>query len=100
MVQKYRAQILLEPEQHQALQKIAERDGRSISQVAREVIRLGLSAMEQEAEKRWAQRMQALEQLQRLRDEIREQHGVYQGNLVDEVRSERENQLDRTRKKG
>jgi heterodisulfide reductase subunit C len=94
MIQKYRAQILLEPEQHNTLQEIAHREGHSISEVAREVIRLGLQALEMDSENLWAKRMVALEELSQLRQEIQEERGTYQGNLVDEARDERKRQLD------
>lgn len=35
----YRAQILLEPEQHEALVEIARREGRSLSDVVRQMLR-------------------------------------------------------------
>jgi len=35
---KYRTQILFEPEQHEALKEIAEEQGRSVSDVVREVV--------------------------------------------------------------
>ncbi|GAB4581838.1 MAG: ribbon-helix-helix protein, CopG family [Anaerolineales bacterium] len=35
---KYRAQILLEPEQHQVLSEIAQQQGQSISHVVREIV--------------------------------------------------------------
>jgi len=38
----YRAQILLEPEQHQALVEIAHREQRSLSDVVREMLQLQL----------------------------------------------------------
>ncbi|HKP51093.1 MAG TPA: ribbon-helix-helix protein, CopG family [Chloroflexia bacterium] len=34
----YRTQILLEPEQHKALAELAKREGRSISDVVREIL--------------------------------------------------------------
>jgi hypothetical protein len=94
MGQKYRAQILLEPEQHQALQKIANKEGRSISEVAREIIRIGLEAAEREAEFSWRRRMEALEQLKRIREEVSREYGTLQGNPVEEARTERERQLE------
>jgi predicted DNA-binding protein len=36
--QKYRAQILLEPEQHKKLAEIAANEGRSVSDVVREAV--------------------------------------------------------------
>jgi hypothetical protein len=94
MSQKYRAQILLEPEQHQTLQEIAHREGQSISEVAREVIRLGLEVLEMDSESLWHKRLSALERLSQIRQEIQEERGIYQGNLVDEARAERQRQID------
>lgn len=96
MPQKYRAQILLEPEQHVALQKIAHRHGQSISEVAREVIRLGLQVIEEDENVLWRRRMEAVDKLGQLRRSIQEKHGVYQGNLVEEAREERDRQLSQT----
>ncbi len=81
----YRAQLLLEPQQHQALVEIAEREGRSISDVARQVIAAGLEVV-QNQEDVWAQRERALEGLR----QIREEQEVYHGNLIEEVRDERD----------
>ena len=94
MVHKYRTQILLETEQHQALQEIAHREGHSISEVAREVIRLGLQVLEQDSEVLWRNRMLALGQLNQIRQQIQEEKGIYQDNLVAEVRAEQQRQLD------
>lgn len=94
MAQKYRAQILLEPAQHQALQQIALREGQSISEVAREVIRLGLAAIENDEEARWHKRSLALEKLNLIRRQIQEEHGEYQGDWIAEARAERQHQID------
>jgi hypothetical protein len=94
MVQKYRAQILLEPEQHKTLQEIAHREGQSISEVAREVIRLGLQVLETDSEILWQKRMAALERLNQIRQKIQEDKGIYEGNLVDEARKDRQRQID------
>lgn len=93
MPQKYRAQILLEAEQHVALQEIAHRQGQSISEVARQVIRLGLEAIEKDENVLWRRRMLALEKLNQIRQSIQEKHGVYQGNLIEQARAERDHQL-------
>jgi heterodisulfide reductase subunit C len=94
MVQKYRAQILLEPEQHKILQEIAHREGQSISEVAREVIRLGLQVLETDSEIIWQKRMAALERLSQMRQKIQEEKGIYEGNLIDESRKDRQRQID------
>ncbi len=85
----YQAQILLEPAQHRALKEIARREDRSISEVAREAIRLGLKAFTQDQN---AQAL-ALDNLRELRKVIRERSGVYRGNLVSEIREDRTRQI-------
>jgi hypothetical protein len=90
----YRAQILLEPKQHDHLKEIAEREDRSISDVAREMIGRGLKDRERDLQSRLQQGRKALEQLHEIQQQVFEKHGVYQGDLVAEVRSEREEALD------
>jgi len=94
MAQKYRAQILLEPEQHEMLQEIARREGHSISEVARAVIRLGLKVIENDSDAVWYARREALKNLNLIRQQIQEEHGVYQGDIIAEARAERQSQLD------
>jgi hypothetical protein len=100
MAQKYRAQILLEPEQHVALQELAAKKGSSISEVAREVIRLGLEALENDEHGFWQRRMSAIEKLGQIRRSIQEINGIYDGNLIEEVRAERVRQLTEVMNKG
>jgi len=68
----YRTQILLEPEQHQALTEIARQQGRSMSDVVREMITRQLQQQEQEIQ---AKRLQALEQIQQHRAQILARRG-------------------------
>jgi hypothetical protein len=89
----YRAQLLLEPGQREALADIARREGRSISDLVREIISQHLAAREEEIQKQ--KELSALEELRRIRTKIREEHGVYQGDLLDQVRSECEEELER-----
>ena len=58
----YRAQILLKPEQRRRLEELARREGRSISAVTRQVIDIGLEALENEGEI-WAKRAQIISEL-------------------------------------
>jgi hypothetical protein len=96
MVQQLqRTQILLEPEQHRALGEIARRQSRSLSDVVREIVQSYLHEQAGDEKKRRA--LEALQDLSRLREEIRQRHGIYAGNLVAEVRAEREAQLERSR---
>jgi plasmid stability protein len=89
----YRAQLLLEPEQHQALAKIAEQEGRSISDLVREILRQHLLERDREAQKLNA--LRAIEELAQIRERLREEHGVYQTDPLAEVRAERDQEMDR-----
>jgi hypothetical protein len=93
MAPKYRAQILLEPEQHTALAAIAAREGRSVSEVAREVIGRGLDDLAREAGAVWRARALALERLDHVRVRIEQEHGVFRGDLLAEARADRERQV-------
>jgi hypothetical protein len=89
----HRSQILLEPEQHAALAEIANEENRSISDIVREIVRDWLRNQEGDALQQ--QRRQALEGLARLRLEIQEERGIYQGDLIEEMRRERDADFDR-----
>lgn len=71
----YRAQLLIEQRQHKTLAQIARQEGRSISDVARELIRLGLEARNETPEMRWRRRDRALERAAQLRAAMRERRG-------------------------
>jgi len=90
---KYRAQILLEPEQHEALAEVARRENRSISDLMREIVDAWLAAQDRETQRQ--RELQALEELTQLRLKIQEKHGVYAGDLMEEVRAERNADTER-----
>jgi Arc/MetJ-type ribon-helix-helix transcriptional regulator len=90
---KYRAQILLEPEQHDALAEMARQENRSISDVVREILREWLATRDRDARRQ--RELQALEGLTRLRLKIQEQHGVYTGDFLAEARAERDEDFER-----
>jgi predicted DNA-binding protein len=87
----YRAQILLEPEQRRRLEEVAQREGRSISAVARQVINIGLESLENEAEI-WEKRERVLSELRTLREK---QPFEYRGDLTHEARQERGEDMER-----
>jgi len=89
---KYRAQILLEPEQHHALSEIATERQESISHVVREIIRDYL--IERDREEQQRQEIQAIQALAQMRREIQAQHGTITEDLLAEVRDERAAELD------
>jgi hypothetical protein len=89
----YRAQILLEPEQHRTLAELAEREGRSISDLVRESVQAYLVKREREARREREQ--QALDRLAEIRARIQAQHGILDVDLVAEVREERDRDNER-----
>jgi hypothetical protein len=89
---KYRAQILLEPEQHQALSEIAEQRQQSLSHVVREIVEDYL--VEHNLDKQQQQEIQALKALADLRRKIQERRGLIAEDLLAEARQERSTELD------
>ena len=90
----YRAQLLLQPSQHQRLREIAEREGKSISEVARGVIHRGLEAMTEDEDSRRSHQAAALGKLRAIRETVREEYGVFEVNLVAEARQDREEGME------
>jgi len=88
----YRAQLLLEPEQHEALIHIARAEGRSVSSLVREIVAQHLA--EREDEVRQQRRLQALEELTQLRKQIQEQRGLYRTDFLDQARQERTEEIE------
>ncbi len=89
-----RAQFLISPKQRERLERLARREGRSLSDVTRRAIDLGLDALEELDERAARRQQEALAELDRIRAQVRERSGVYQGNLVAEAREERERQQE------
>lgn len=100
MTRKYRAQILLEPSQHAAMAAIAEREGRSVSEVARELVSRGLDDLAREADSVWRVRALALARLDQIRGQVEREHCVFGADLVAEARTDRERQADAVRHDG
>lgn len=90
---KYRMQILLEPEQHEALVQAARRENRSISDLMREIVRQWLE--QQDEQRLWEQRLNAMNRLAQIRERAQQRYGVYQGDLIEEARAERDEDCDR-----
>jgi predicted DNA-binding ribbon-helix-helix protein len=92
MGQKHRTQILLEPEQHNALVEIAHQEERSISDLVRTIVNQYLKDRARDTERQRAS--QALERLAVLRKRIAQRSGVYLGDVIAETRSERDKQME------
>ncbi|NER07110.1 MAG: hypothetical protein F6K17_33300 [Okeania sp. SIO3C4] len=88
--------LILEPEQYDTLRLLATQKHQTLSEVAVEVVRLGLETLKQRSDRISdegdRQPQKALERLNSLRAEIQQTHGIYSGDLVAEVRTEREQQ--------
>lgn len=87
----YRAQILIEKEQHQTLVKMAEKQGKSISHIVREILQRYL--LEFERENQLKQELNALEQLVFIRNQVQQQHGLLNESLLEEVREGRQRDI-------
>jgi hypothetical protein len=86
-----RTQILLEPKQDRLLREAAALQGKSLSEVVRDI--LNAYFVDQERQKLEAG-LKALAELDRIRNQIAEQVGGYDGDPVSEVRQEREQQQE------
>ena len=88
---KYRAQILLEPEQHQALADLAAERQESISHVVREIVEAYLVDHDRQAKSRRFN--EALEVLREIREENLARFGMIDPNFLEEMREERMREL-------
>jgi hypothetical protein len=71
----HRTQILLEPEQHQALTEIARREQRSLSDVVREMLQTQSEQRQQDATAVKKRRLEALERVKSHRQAILDRRG-------------------------
>jgi len=91
-MKKYRAQILLEPEQHQLLSEIADQRQQSLSHVVREIVQDYL--VERDLDEQQHQEIQAIKALAELRRTIQERRDLVTKDLLAEARQERSEELD------
>jgi metal-responsive CopG/Arc/MetJ family transcriptional regulator len=87
-----RTQVLLEPTQHETLYRLAQAEGRSMSELVREAVAQYL--VERSDTVRADQEIDALERLIEFRKAIEARHGVYPGDIVTEVRAERDEEIE------
>lgn len=93
---KYRAQILLEPEQHRQLAEIAKRENRSVSDVVREAVAEYVTAQTQDSVRE--RRLKALETIREHRQAILRERGgkpieIDMVELIHQMREERDSEL-------
>jgi len=95
---KIRAHLLLEPEQHRLLAQIAEREARSVSDLAREIVQEGIEQRQQLYNVEKKKGLQALERARQVRQAILAARGGEPINLdipalIDELRNDRDDQV-------
>jgi hypothetical protein len=97
MPRLYRTQILLDPLQHRELGEVARREGRSVSDVVREMIDRQLSQRRQEAVQAQQRRLAALARIRErwqnrsLQDALETSLDVV--SLIERARQERDQQI-------
>ncbi|HEV8636366.1 MAG TPA: ribbon-helix-helix domain-containing protein [Chloroflexota bacterium] len=94
----HRTQVLLEPEQHRALSALARREGRSMSDLLREIVRRELARREQELEAKKRQWLEGLERIEQRKQEMLARRGgkpidIDVVQLINEARDERIDQI-------
>ena len=91
----HRTHILLDPEQHTALTQIARKEGRSISDITREIIQLGIEQRQKMEITEQKRRLEALENTRIIRKAILDDRGgksfqVDIAAILNELREERD----------
>jgi len=91
---KYRAQILLDPEQHKKLAEIAAREKRSVSDVVREAV----AEYVVEQEKAHAKQKDVFARIRQHQEQMLERRGgrpieIDTVELINQMREERDNEL-------
>ncbi len=94
----HRAEILLEPEQHRALSEIADREGRSISELVLGIVGRELERHKQVNAQTLAARLEGLAEIRRHQAQILKRRGgrpidVDLVQLIDENRTERDDEI-------
>jgi len=88
MVRLHRSQILLETEQHRRIKEIAQQWGRSISDVTRQIVNLGLEKLKEQDE--FTKREVALQRAAALRNSM----PLLDVNVADDLQKMREERLE------
>jgi len=93
-----RTHIMLDPEQKKTLEEIANQQGRSVSELAREYIYNGIDRYMQEQSEQIQKRIEVLEHAQRVRERIQKERkgvplDVSPVDLIREMRNERDDTI-------
>lgn len=93
-----RTQILLEPDQHRVLSELASAEGRSLSDLVRELLAEQLAQRAQDRAALRRRHLAGLEEIRGHREAIRQRRGTAEGlpdpvSLIDHLREERDAEL-------
>lgn len=86
-----RAQLLLDEAQDRRLREMASRQGKSISEIVRQILD---EYFAQQDRKEQEEALAALAELDQIREKATAEYGVYGGEPVHEAREERERQVE------
>jgi hypothetical protein len=97
---KYRTHVLLEPDQHKLLVQLAKREGRSISEITREIVQEGIVQRQRLFVVEQQRRLQALARARQIRQAILREHGgvpldLNPSDLIAGLRKERDDRVFR-----
>lgn len=95
---RYRIHLLLDPEQHKTLAQLAKREGRSISELTREIVQEGIEQRQRLYAAEQGRRLQALEKARQVRQAILKERGgapldLNFPDLIAGLREERDDQI-------
>jgi hypothetical protein len=92
----HRTQVLLEPEQHRELTRIARQERKSLSEVIRGVVQQELDRRQGDEQATWERRMRLIREARERNEEYVAEHGARQDfDLVAELNRMRDEQDDR-----
>jgi hypothetical protein len=89
-----RAQVLMTREQRNRIHRLAQEEGRSLSDITRRALDVGLDALEGETDEALRRERENLAAMRAIRERALSRYGVYQGDLVNEARDERDRHVD------
>ena len=90
MADLLRVQVLVETRQREALTRLAQAEGRSVSALIRDMIDQGLERRERSGNRQ----REALARLTQIREENEREYGFYNGDLIAETRVDREIEME------
>jgi hypothetical protein len=88
---RIQAQLAIDEDRYQEVVRLAERQERPITEILGELVDLGLERFTENRQRKF----EALDELVALRQDFESRTGPYRGDLIAEVRAERDQQIER-----